>query len=145
MKIVVDTNIVFSALLKPTNNIGNILLSTKGIEFYSCDFLKIEIKKHWSKLLSISKIDENEMELIYDLIKSKINFINIKIIPEDVVSYAKDVTANIDENDVEFVSLAKYLNAQLWTGDKILYTGLLKKNFKNIINTTELIIKLKPI
>lgn len=51
MKNVVDTNIIFSALLNSNNTIGNIIFnSQKQFEFYSCNYMQYEIRKHWDKL-----------------------------------------------------------------------------------------------
>jgi len=43
-------------------------------------------------------------------------------------------------DDTDFLALTKYLKGYLWTGDKELYNGLKKKNFKRIDNTAELIV-----
>ncbi len=54
MKIIVDTNIVFSAILKPTSRIGDLLLnSDKVFSFYSCHFLIQELESHKDKLLQL--------------------------------------------------------------------------------------------
>jgi predicted nucleic acid-binding protein len=56
MRIVVDTNIVFSAILNFDGKIGDLLLnSNRIIEFYSVDYLRHEIRKHYDKLSKISK------------------------------------------------------------------------------------------
>lgn len=49
------------------------------------------------------------------------------------------ITKGIDIDDTDFVALTKFLKATLWTGDKVLYNGLKKKNFKKLINTAELL------
>ncbi len=46
MKIVVDTNIIFSALLNTNSTIGDLLFnSDKHFDFYSCSYMRYEIKK----------------------------------------------------------------------------------------------------
>ena len=62
MKIIVDTNIFFSFLLNTNGNIGNVFFENK-FKFYSCELLKVEIKKHWVKLLFLSKLNENDLEI----------------------------------------------------------------------------------
>jgi predicted nucleic acid-binding protein len=48
MKIVVDTNIVFSALLNSNSRIGRLLLDTRNhFEFYSCKYLQKEMKNYY--------------------------------------------------------------------------------------------------
>jgi predicted nucleic acid-binding protein len=47
MKFVVDTNIVFSAVLNTQSKIGDLMMNSQGIfEFYACDTLRSELKKH---------------------------------------------------------------------------------------------------
>ena len=51
MKIVVDTNIVFSALLSTSSTISTILFnSDEHFQFFACSYMRHEIKKHWEKL-----------------------------------------------------------------------------------------------
>jgi len=53
MKIIVDTNIVFSAILNSNSRIGKILLNSKGhFQFFSCNYLWIEIQRHRNKLFA---------------------------------------------------------------------------------------------
>ena len=47
MKFVVDTNIVFSAVLNTQSKIGDLMMNSQGIfEFYACDTLRNELKRH---------------------------------------------------------------------------------------------------
>ncbi|MBC7382889.1 MAG: hypothetical protein H7296_07815 [Bacteroidia bacterium] len=51
MKIIADTNIIFSCLLNSNGKIGDLLFNSDGIfVFYSCDYMRYEIEKHWDKL-----------------------------------------------------------------------------------------------
>ena len=72
MKIVVDTNIIFSALLNSNGNIGDLLFnSDKDFEFYSCGYMRYEIQKHWERLKKISKLTQENLEISYTLVISK--------------------------------------------------------------------------
>lgn len=140
MKIVVDTNIVFSALLNSNGNIGLILFnSEKYFEFYSCNYMRYEIKKHWERLKTISKLSEEQLEISYTLILSKLKFINEEIIPMETWLDSEEITKEIDIDDIDFVALTKFLNATLWTGDKVLYNGLKKLDFEKLLNTSEIL------
>lgn len=64
MKIVVDTNIVFSAILNSSRDIGKVLiLYGRFFEFYSCDFLREELILHHKKLIKLTKLSEKELGL----------------------------------------------------------------------------------
>lgn len=139
MKIVVDTNIVFSALLNPVGKIGKILIhSRKHFQFYTCDFLKVELLKHRVKLLKLTRLTSEELNELEFLVTRNIAFINEELIPEETMVATEAVLANIDLNDTPFVSLTKHLNARLWTGDKVLISGLVNSKFIAVLTTQEI-------
>ena len=140
MKIIVDTNIIFSTLLNSNGNIGNLIFnSEKYFEFFSCSYMRYEIQKHWERLKKISKLTEEQLEISHQLVLSKLKFIDEAIIPENIWLNSVEICKDIDINDVDFVALTKFLKATLWTGDKTLYNGLKSKNFKRVLNTQELL------
>lgn len=140
MKIVVDTNIIFSALLNSNSNIGDIIFnSDKHFEFYSCAYMRYEIQKHWERLKKISKLTDEELQVSFTQVLSKLKFINEEIIPVETWVASEEITKGIDVDNTDFVALTKFLRATLWTGDKVLYKGLKKSNFKKLLNTAELL------
>lgn len=139
IRIIVDTNIVFSGILNSSGKIGKLLLNSRAhFRFYTCDFLKIELLKHRKKLLKITKLPPDEMDELEQLVCSNITFINEALIPAKFLVEAEKVLQDIDPNDTPFVALSKHLKAKLWTGDMVLYNGLAAKGEKNIILTTDL-------
>jgi predicted nucleic acid-binding protein len=140
MKIVVDTNIIFSTLLNSNSNIGDLIFnSDKHYEFYSCSYMRYEIQKHWDRLKKISKLSDHQLQVSYSQILTKLKFINEEIIPVEIWLASEKILKNIDIDDVDFVALTKFLKANLWTGDKVLFNGLKKQGFKRLLNTTELL------
>jgi predicted nucleic acid-binding protein len=117
MKIIVDTNIIFSVILNSNSTIGDLIFNSDAhFEFYSCNYMRYEIEKHRDRLLKISKLSEERLDISYFQVLSKIKFIN----------------------DIDFEAFSKFMKTALWTGDKILYKGLTKHGFKKLVNTTEL-------
>lgn len=140
MKIVVDANIIFSALLNSNSNIGDILFnSDKLFEFYSCSYMRYEIRKHWERLKKISKMSDEQLQVSYVQLLVKLKFINEEIIPTETWLAAEEITKKIDVDDTDYVALTKFLKATLWTGDKVLYNGLKKIHFKKTLNTAEIL------
>ena len=127
MRIVVDTNIVFSAILNTESKIGTILLKpgTK-LNFYSTFQLNIEIDEHKDKILRLSAYSIAELERIIQLVKQKIRFIDPVFIKKSHLQMAEDLTKDIDIDDTEFVALTEHINGYLWSGDKKLRAGLIK-------------------
>lgn len=120
MKIVVDTNIIFSVILNLNSNIGDLLFnSDKYFEFYSCNYMRYEIQKHWIRLQKISKLSEEQLQISYTQVISKLKFINEEIIPIEIWLTSEDITKEIEIDDTDFVALTKFFKASLWTGDKI--------------------------
>ncbi len=141
MKIVVDTNIIFSALLHSNSTIGDLLFnSDKQFEYYSCSYMRYEIQNHWEKLKKISKLSDEQLHVSYTHVLTKLTFINEEIIPREIWLASEKMTKEIDIDDTDFVALTKFLKATLWTGDKTLYNGLKKINFKKLLNTAELLV-----
>ncbi len=139
MKVIVDTNIIFSALLNTNGTIGDLLFNSNGtFTFYSCNYMRFEIEKHWEKLKRISKLSDSQLDEARFRIFENIHFINEELIPPKIWLIAEKISTDIDIDDTDFIALTKYLKGYLWTGDKELYNGLKIKNFKRVFTTIEL-------
>ena len=139
MKIIVDTNIVFSAILNSNSRIGKILLNSKEhFQFFTCNYLRTEIQRYRNKLLKLTKLTEEQLSELENLLTQHITFIDERLIPQDLLIKTEIQLKAIDPDDTVFVALAKHLKGKLWTGDLQLYNGLKAKRFKDIILTSEL-------
>lgn len=144
MRVVVDTNIVFSTILNSSSNIGKILIHHRHkFEFYSCEFLKDEIFSHRSKLLKLTKLDGESLDELITLSIKRIQFIDHRILPERDWVYAVTLLSKIDLKDAPFVALARHLRAKLWTGDNQLRRGLVNHGFHSqLVSTADLLNRL---
>jgi len=139
VKIIVDSNIVFSAILNTSSNIGQlILVGSKYFDFSSINFLKEEISNHKDKIQDITGYTLEKYYETYALITSKIRFFDEVLLSDQSISKALHFTKDIDIDDTLFVALAEHYHAKLWTGDKRLKKGLQLKGYENVISTTEL-------
>ncbi len=130
MRVVIDTNIFFSALLREENKFRNILLLNSEDNFYTCHLLMAELFRYKEKIVKLSKMDEAEVfEVFYELLK-KVELFNETYITRESLLHAYDLCKDIDIKDIPFVALTIELDGLLWTGDKKLKEGLLKKGFK---------------
>jgi predicted nucleic acid-binding protein len=140
MKFVVDTNIVFSAMLNPGSSIGDIILnSQETFSFYTCEYLREEIDIHKNKIIKITGYDESEYSEVEFLIYKQIDFFTESTIPFEFWKKAAEFVRDVDMDDINFVALSLFLDIKLWTGDKSLTDGLTKKGFKNLITTQEVL------
>ena len=140
MNIIVDTNIVFSAILNANGTIGDLLLnSPDDFKFYSPEFMKDELTKYSDKLLKASKLKKHQLLESAYRIFSSIELISEEIIKNINWKHAFEITKNIDEKDTPFVALAIEIQGILWTGDKVLIKGLKLKGYKDIYSTNDLL------
>jgi predicted nucleic acid-binding protein len=130
MKIVVDTNIIFSALLKEDNRYARALIKNEDAhDFYAVYFTIVELFKHKERIKQFSKLSEEDiLEALYELLK------HIHIINDDLISVpswkaAMQLTHDVDIKDVPNIALTLELDAQLWTNDNELKRGLQAKGF----------------
>ena len=140
MKIIVDSNIIFSALLKYTGSIGDLLFNSEDLFSFSApQFLQQEIEDHWSKLRSISKLSEEELRQSQFRIYQRIEFHDEKLISSRLWLSSESLVKEIDIDDVAFVALARHLRGMLWSGDRTLVLGLRKAGYTKVITTQELL------
>jgi len=140
IKIVVDTNIIFSALLSSSSNIRQIITS-QTFDLFSCNSAITELLSLKSKILKYTKFETEKLEYLMHQIIKEIEFINERYISKEAYQKAWQLCKEIDESDTPFVALAIELKALLWTGDKKLFKGLKEKGFEDVISTQELMIK----
>ena len=131
--LVVDTNLIFSALIPKASRIREILFES-NITFYAPNFLITEIYTHKDKLLKSSKLTESEFYLYFNGIVEQIKFIPTDFIGEDSRQKAYDLCKDIDIKDTPFIALAIDLGIPIWTGDKKLKDGLRLKGCQNFHN-----------
>jgi putative PIN family toxin of toxin-antitoxin system len=128
MKIVVDTNILFSALISTQSHLRDILLEHKG-EFYAPNYLFVELFRYKDKMMKYTKLSEEEMYEYLNILTEKIHFIQVDFISVENRQIAYDLCKDKDIKDTLFVALSLELDAKLWTGDKKLKTYLIQKGF----------------
>jgi len=139
MRIVVDTNIVFSALINARAAIPEIIVAPySSCSFYTSDFLFEELENNKIKLLKASKLTESDLNKAKTKLFKYIATVSLEIIPQEIWQAAEILTFDIDPDDISFVALAIFLDAYLWTGDKILYNGLMNKGFDKALLTSQI-------
>ncbi|MCF8359994.1 MAG: PIN domain-containing protein [Prolixibacteraceae bacterium] len=144
MKIIVDTNIVFSAILNSQSRIGQLLLhSGKSIQFYSPIYLQKELFLHSGKIKEHTLLIDSEIDELTKLFYSKITFISEDFIPKEILREAEKLTIGVDFDDIIFVALAIHLKCRLLTGDKKLMKHLSQKGFERLITFNELYTHIK--
>ena len=132
MKIVIDSNILFSALIKDSITRRIILDYENQFLFPSYIFEEMEI--HKTELLTKSKMKEKDFEELLNLLLRK-----VIIIPNEVLSHYKkeayQIIKDIDPDDAIFIACAlAFTDSVLWSDDK----KLKQQSKVRIINTNEI-------
>ena len=120
MLIVVDVNVVLSALLSKGNSLNVFVLNyiLNKVEFIAPEFLTLELEKHKEEIRKRIKIPENEFEEDIDFILSQITFIP-KSEFKEFIPKAIEMLKN-HEKDKQYLALALKFNCNIFSGDKIL-------------------------
>src|ERR1035437_9497317 len=105
MKIIVDSNIIFSALLSESN-VCQFILYSDNFDFYSCNFMFLEIFKHKEKLQERSKFSEDDLLIQFEKLLSRITFVKEEVVPTKDYFNAFLLCKRLDENDIPFVALS---------------------------------------
>ena len=119
-EIIVDTNIIFSSLIR-SRRIQRIIteLYRKGYTIHTARELIEELKKHKEKILQYTPLPGRLLETIIEELFPKILTLHhTDTIPNQIKEKAKELVRDVDPDDWPFVALAMYLEVPLWTGDK---------------------------
>lgn len=132
MKIIIDSNVLFSALIKDSIT-RKIILDYDSL-FLFPSYIFEEMEKHKKELFLKSGMDEDEFYTLLELILKK-----VLVIPNEMfVPYRKEalsIVKDIDPDDVIFVACAlAYSSSIIWSDDK----KLKNQNKVNVLSTKEI-------
>lgn len=139
MNFILDTNILFSALIKDSTS-REILFSPK-FKFYLPEYSLTELKKYYKEISKKSNLIESEInDLLKRILKKSI------IVPfnkyKQKLEKAMKIIGSIDENDAPFIATALSIkNDGIWTNDK----HFLRQNEIKIFSTSDMLNLLKPL
>ena len=114
MKLVVDSNIIFSAIISPTGKTAELLL-LEDIELYSARTLEIELLGHKKEIMRKAHFREEQFELLMLIFLGKITFLeNAELYT--VIGDAKKICPDV--GDIAFFAVCLAKNLPLWSNDK---------------------------
>ncbi|MBS3121862.1 PIN domain-containing protein [Candidatus Woesearchaeota archaeon] len=115
--IVIDANILFSALIK--NSVNAKLIFEEEIILYTPEFIVDEFLKYQEMILKKTSRSKDEFIQIMHMLKDIIT-----IIPKEEYSKFMEEAENLspDEKDVLYFALALKLKCGIWSNDKKLKT-----------------------
>jgi len=111
---VIDTNIIFSALLK--NSAARKIILSDTFDLFVPEFSFTEIIKYEEVILKKSGMAKDNLELLLLLLQSHISVIPFKKI-FDFLEEAEKEMEKIDIKDAPFIALALKLKIPIWSND----------------------------
>ena len=130
--IVIDTNIIISAIIK--DSVTRKILVESSLDFGFPKISVAEIEKHKDYIMEKSGLGKLDFEKLLNTL-----FEYIYLIPQEIVQpqmeKAASVMGKIDIKDVVFLAAALALNSPIWTDDK----DFERQNIIKIIKTSDLV------
>ncbi len=111
---VIDTNIIFSSLLKDSST-RKIILSD-SFNLFAPEFVFTEINKYKETILKKSGLKKENLELLLLLIQSHISVIPLSNFSSFLREAEKEME-NIDKKDAPFIALSLKLKLPIWSND----------------------------
>lgn len=127
--VVVDTNIIFSALLKGRSQFAQIILGTER-PFFICESTIVELFQHKERIVKLSQLSEEDIARLFYLLLRHLNVAKEELIQPEFRKQAFQLCKDIDEADSPQIALTLHLDGLLWTGDKKLKNGLRQQGFQ---------------
>ena len=135
MNIVIDSNIIFSALIRPSLT-RKLIIDYEGL-FLCPSFVFIEYQRHKDYIIEKSRLAKQELDELMKHLRSNVLVVpNASLLP--FKEEAKSILKGIDNDDTMFFACAlAYPNSIIWSNDKAL-----KLQRRVVVMNTEEIIPL---
>lgn len=112
MAVVVDSNILFSVLLKEHGKHAETIFLTDE-SWVAPKFAMVELFKYKEKITRYSQMPEERLlQMLHQLLK-RIQFIDVELLPLHFRKQAYEMCQDVDEKDTPFVALALAMEARL--------------------------------
>lgn len=130
MKLVVDTNILFSFFWE--ESLTRKILTTTKFELITPEIAFHELKKYSDEIMNRLKIDPKKFNKMMEELKSIVLFLD----SEEYEEYKKEgKEISPDEKDAEFLALCLKYDCWLWSND----SALKNQNKIKVISTEEIV------
>ena len=114
MELVVDTNVLISALIK--DSVTRKIIMHLQAKLYSPMFLQEEVEKYKADILRKANLNETEFKVLFEQIKSKIIFLEYPFFSSKY-DEAEKIMNKIDPKDKPFIAAALATESDIWSDD----------------------------
>ena len=129
MDLIIDANVLFSALIKDSFTYN--LLFNDTFHLFTPEYIFTELEKHKEELMNKTERTTEEFFRLVETLKRRIVIVPL----EELVPYVKEAEKlTPDPDDLAYFALALKLNCAIWSNDK----KLKEQNKIEVYNTHEL-------
>jgi len=129
MDLVIDANVLFSALIK--DSFAYNLLFSDTSHIFTPEYIFTELEKHKEEILKKTERTEGEFFRVLETLKQRIIIVPL----EELVPYVEEAERlTPDPDDMAYFALALKLNCAIWSNDK----KLKEQNKIKVYHTNEL-------
>ena len=130
MKLVVDANVLFSALIKDSGT--RRLFFEERLEIYAPEYLFEEFAEHRDEIIQKAHRSEAEFWEVIGILQSKISIVPVSEF-EKFMGRAQDVSP--DKDDAVYFAVAFAIKGAIWSNDR----NLKSRHAVRILNTSEIV------
>ncbi len=113
MDLVIDANVLFSALIK--DRFAYNLLFSGSLHLFTPEYILTELEKHKEELLKKTERTDEEFFRLLEILKRRIIIVPL----EELVPYVEEAEKiTPDPDDMAYFALALKLNCAIWSNDK---------------------------
>lgn len=127
-RIVVDANILFSALLRPESPFTRHIVQSEKT-FFVCESAIVSLFKYKERIVKLSRLSEEEVVRQFYLLLRHVTVSKEELIDHMARKEAVRLCRGVDLDDAPHAGLTLSLDGLLWTSDKALKRGLRKQGF----------------
>ncbi len=130
MKLVVDANVLFSALIK--DSFTRKLFFEERLEIYAPEYLFEEFEEHRREIIQKAHKNEDEFWDVMGILKSRISVVPFSEF-ERFMERAKEVSP--DKDDAIYFAAAFAINGAIWSNDR----NLKDQKVVRVLSTVEIV------
>ena len=129
MDLVIDANVLFSALIK--DSFAYNLLFSGSFHLFTPEYIFTELENHKEEILNKTERTDEEFFRLLETLKRRVIIVPL----EELIPYVKEAERlTPDPDDMAYLALALKLNCAIWTNDK----KLKEQDQIKVYNTHEL-------
>ena len=134
MRLVVDANVIFSALISGGKTFEIFLLNRelKRFKLAAPEFLMVEVENHIEEILEKTKLSSGELGRILDFLEGEVEFVPFEDFRD---FFAEAGNSSPDPDDVQYFALALKIDCGIWSNDK----ALTKQNDVKVFSTKRIL------